>query len=77
MVVNKNESTLKMYVRPEHINDIFKAHVKQTGPEPYVVVEIGSVDNLETILNQAIKTKKRSLASATITRRAMSSPTFC
>lgn len=58
VVVNKNESTLKMYVRPEHINDIFKAHVKQTGPEPYVVVEIGSVDNLETMLNQAIKTKK-------------------
>ena len=58
VVINKNESTLKMYVRPEHINDIFKAHVKQTGPEPYVVVEIGSVDNLETMLNQAIKTKK-------------------
>lgn len=58
VVVNKNESTLKMYVRPEHINDIFKAHVKQTGPEPYVVVEIGSVDNLETMLNQAIMTKK-------------------
>ena len=57
VVVNKNESTLKMYVRPEHINDIFKAHVKQTGPEPYVVVEIGSVDNLETMLNQAIKKK--------------------
>lgn len=58
VVVNKYESTLKMYVRPEHINDIFKAHVKQTGPEPYVVVEIGSVDNLETFLGQAIKTKK-------------------
>lgn len=58
VVINKNESTLKMYVRPEHINDIFKAHVKQTGPEPYVVVEIGSVDNLETFLGQAIKTKK-------------------
>lgn len=58
VVVNKNESTLKMYVRPEHINDIFKAHVKQTGPEPYVVVEIGSVDNLETFLGQAIRTKK-------------------
>ena len=58
VVINKNESTLKMYVRPEHINDIFKAHLKQTGPEPYVVVEIGSVDNLETMLNQAIKTKK-------------------
>ena len=34
VVVNKNESTLKMYVRPEHINDIFKAHVKQTAPSP-------------------------------------------
>ena len=58
VVINKSESTLKMYVRPEHIRDIFKAGVKQTGTNPYVAVEIGSVDNLEVMLTQAVKQKK-------------------
>ncbi len=58
VVVNKTEGTLKMYVRPEHIRDIFKADVQQTGKHPYVSVEIGSIDNLENMLSGAVKTKK-------------------
>ena len=58
VVVNKTESTLKMYVRPEHIRDIFKAGTAQTGKNPYVTVEIGSVDNLEVFLSQAVKQKR-------------------
>ncbi|GAB6982285.1 ATP-dependent zinc metalloprotease FtsH [Prevotella dentasini] len=58
VVVNKNESTLKMYVGPEHIREIFKQGVQQVGPAPYVTVEIGSIDNLENFLTQAVKNKK-------------------
>ena len=58
VVINKDESVLKMYVRPEHIRDVFKAGTKQTGMNPYVKVEIGSIDNLETMLTQAVKQKK-------------------
>ena len=58
VVVNKKSSNLRMYVRPEHVRDVFKAGVKQVGAEPYAKVEIGSVDNLENFLNQAIKQKK-------------------
>lgn len=58
VVVNKTESSLKMYVRPEHIRDIFKAGTAQTGKNPYVTVEIGSVDNLEVFLSQAVKQKR-------------------
>ncbi len=58
VVVNKNASNLRMYVRPEHIRDVFKAGTQQVGTDPYVKVEIGSVDNLENFLNDAVKKKK-------------------
>lgn len=58
VVVNKKASNLRMYVRPEHIRDIFKASAKQVGTEPYVKVEIGSIDNLENFLNTALQKKK-------------------
>jgi ATP-dependent metalloprotease FtsH len=58
VVVNKDNSNLKMFVRPQHIRDIFKAGTKQVGTDPYVIVQIGSVDNLENFLNQAVAQKK-------------------
>lgn len=36
IVLNKDESTLKMYVTAEHIRDVFKAGTKEVGKEPYV-----------------------------------------
>lgn len=58
VVVNKNESTLNMFVSPEHIREIFKQGIQQVGPNPYITVEIGSIDNLEAFLSQAVKNKK-------------------
>ena len=53
IVVNKNQSTLKMYVKPEHIRDVFHQSAQQTGAEPYVEVEFGSTDQVEQFVNQA------------------------
>ena len=58
VVINKKESTLQMYVRPNHIRDIFKRGVDQVGESPYITVEIGSIDNLEVFLNTALKQKR-------------------
>ena len=58
VVINKKESTLQMYVRPDHVRDIFKRGVEQVGKSPYITVEIGSIDNLEVFLNAALKQKK-------------------
>ena len=52
IVVNKNQSTLKMYVKAEHIRDVFKQGHKQTGTSPYVDVEIGSVDQGEQFVEK-------------------------
>ena len=58
IIVNNDEKTLKMYVKTEHVRDVFKQSVKQTGADPFVEVEYGSVDNLETFINEARNQKK-------------------
>ena len=58
IVVNSNEKKLQMYVNPEHIRDVFKQGVNNTGTNPSVLVEYGSVDNLENFIEQARAAKK-------------------
>ena len=58
IVVNSNEKNLQMYVKPEHIRDVFKQGVNNTGTNPSVLVEYGSVDNLENFIEQARAAKK-------------------
>ena len=58
IVVNKTESKVKMYVKPEHIRDIFGQGTAQTGPDPFVTVEIGSVDQVEQFITDKQKEGK-------------------
>ena len=58
IVVNKYSSTLQMYVKPEHIRDVFHQGVEQTGKSPSVTVAIGSTDQVEQFLNQAREAKQ-------------------
>ncbi|MBQ7471894.1 MAG: ATP-dependent zinc metalloprotease FtsH [Prevotella sp.] len=58
VVVNKSEGTLRMYVRPEHIRDVFNMTAEQTGKDPYVIVDYGSIDELEKYLTAVQKTGK-------------------
>ena len=53
IVVNKYANTLQMYVKPEHIRDVFHQGVQQTGKTPSLTVDIGSVDQVEQFVNQA------------------------
>ena len=52
IVVNKYQGTLQMYVLPDHIYDVFRQHVEQTGKNPSVTVAIGSLDQVEEFINQ-------------------------
>jgi len=56
--VNKYSNTLLMYVKPEHIRDVFHQGVQQTGKNPTVSVAIGSVDQVEQFINKAREEKK-------------------
>ena len=56
--VNKHSNTLQMYVKPEHIRDVFHQGVQQTGKNPSVTVAIGSVDQVEQFIEKAREEKK-------------------
>ena len=58
IVVNKYQNTLEMYVKPEHIRDVFHQGVQQTGKNPSISVAIGSVDQVEQFINKAREEKK-------------------
>ena len=50
IIVNKNDNTLKMYVKPKYIQNVFQQSAQQTGNDPYVNVQFGSVDELDKYL---------------------------
>ena len=50
IVVNKETSTLLMFVTPQKIRDVFHQGADKTGPRPFLAVEFGSVDKLEEFL---------------------------
>ena len=58
IVINKDESTLKMYVNPQNIRDVFKQGAKNTGKSPFVTTEFGSVDKVETFVEAEKKAGK-------------------
>ncbi len=47
IVANKDEGTVQMFVKPDHIRDVFKTGVDQAGKAPFVQAEYGSADKLE------------------------------
>lgn len=60
VVVNKSENTLRMYVKPKFIRNIFNMTAQQVGSNPYLTVQFGSVDELEKFLDIAQQQHKLS-----------------
>ena len=58
IVINKTENTLQMYIKPKYIRTILNMTPQQTGANPYVTVQFGSVDELEKFLNAEQKQHK-------------------
>ncbi len=52
IVVNKKESSLVMYVRPEHIRDVFKTGNVPVGSQAYVETEFLSSEKLQDFLDE-------------------------
>ena len=58
VVANKTESTLKIYINPKYTRDVYKMSAQNVGPNPYVKVQFGSVDEVDRYGNQMVKEKK-------------------
>ncbi len=58
VVINKEDNTLKMFVKAKYIRNIFQMPAQQVGSNPYLKVEFGSVDELEKYLDTQQKNGK-------------------
>lgn len=58
VVVNTDEKKLKMFVKPANMRDVFAMDAKKLGKDPYVSVNVGSVDELEKYLTAVQHTGK-------------------
>ena len=58
IVVNNNTKTLQMFVKGEHIRDVFHQGVQQTGTEPCVYVAFGSTGDVEKLIKEAREAEK-------------------
>ena len=55
VVVDKDKSELRMYVKPAHVRDVFGKTAQQVGTTPFVSVKYGGLDSLESYLSAAQK----------------------
>lgn len=58
VVINKDKGTLRMYVKPDKIRDVFGQSGQQVGRDPFVSVTYGSTDAVDTYLTAAQQTGK-------------------
>ncbi|WP_106810730.1 ATP-dependent zinc metalloprotease FtsH [Prevotella merdae] len=58
VVVNKDKGTLRMYIKPEKMRDVFGKSAQQLGQNPFVSVTYGSAEALDNYLATAQQQNK-------------------
>ena len=53
VVVNNEQNTLQLYIKPEYIREVFEQSVEQTGKDPSLTVQFGSAEQVEQIVAEA------------------------
>ena len=54
VIVNKGTGKLRMYVKAENQRDVFGKEAQELGDKPYLLVDYGSGDELQRLLDSAI-----------------------
>ena len=52
-IVAYNDNTVDVYIKPEHIKEVFKEDHKKVGRSPFMNVEVGSIESLDKFMEQA------------------------
>ena len=52
-IIAYNDNTVDLFIKPEHVKDVFKDNYKKVGRNPSVHVEVGSIDSLDKFLEKA------------------------
>ena len=54
-IIAYNDNTVDMFVKPEHVKEVFKNDYKKVGRNPSMHVEVGSIESLNNFLDEAEK----------------------
>ena len=52
-IIAYNDNTVDLFIKPEHVKDVFKDDYKNVARSPSVHVEVGSIDSLDKFLEKA------------------------
>ena len=52
-IIAYNDNTVDMFIKPEHVKEVFKDDYKQVGRNPSMHVEVGSIEALDKFLEKA------------------------
>jgi len=52
-IIAYNDNTVEMFIKPEHVKEVFKDDYKKVGRSPSMHVEVGSIDALDNFLEKA------------------------
>ncbi len=53
VTINNTQKVIHLYIKPEHIREVFKQGVDQVGKSPSIKVQYGSVDEVEKYIEKA------------------------
>lgn len=52
-IIAYNDNTVDMFIKPEHVKEVFKENYQKVGRNPSMHVEVGSMDALDKFLEKA------------------------
>lgn len=52
-IVAYNDNTVDMYIKPQHVKDVFKDKANKVGRSPMVNLEVGSIETLDKFIEKA------------------------
>lgn len=52
-IIAYNDNTVDMFIKPEHVKEVFKDDYKKVGRNPSMHVEVGSIEGLDKFLEKA------------------------
>lgn len=51
-IIAYDDNTVEMFIKPEHIVDVFKQDASKVGKSPAVTIQVGSIDTLDKFLDE-------------------------
>ena len=52
-IIAYNDNTVDMFIKPQHVKEVFKENANRVGRSPSLHVEVGSIESLDNFMEKA------------------------